>query len=199
MNDEKEIYCLGIATSPRRGGNTSILLEKALEGASSVGARTEMLNINNFKFSPCLACDGCFKEGKCVILDDMQIIYEKLLTADRIILASPIFSMGLCAQAKAMVDRTQRFWSTKYILKQQVITGKNRRPERKGMLISAAGSDHKNVFDGAIQVAKYFFLMLETDFTGSFCYQNTDEKGTILRHHTALTEVYQAGRQLGQD
>lgn len=95
MKDDLKINCLGIATSPRRGGNTGILLEKALEGTASAGARTELLNINDFKFSPCLACDGCFKEGKCVILDDMQIIYDKLLTADRIILAAPIFSMGL--------------------------------------------------------------------------------------------------------
>ena len=115
LTDKKEIYCLGLATSPRRGGNTSVLLEKALKGAADAGARTEMLNVNNFKFSPCLACDGCFREGMCVVPDDMQIMYQKLLAADRIIFAAPIFSMGMCAQAKAMVDRTQRFWATQLL------------------------------------------------------------------------------------
>lgn len=114
-------------------------------------------------------------------------------------MAAPIFSMGLCAQAKAMVDRTQRFWSTKYILKQQVVKDKDSRPARKGLLISVAGSDHNNVFEGAVQVAKYFFLMLEADYSGCYCYQNTDEKGAILSHPTAMADIFQAGKELCQD
>jgi len=195
MNN-KPIYCLGIAASPRRRGNTTILLEKALEGATRAGARTEVISLNNYKFSPCIACDGCYKEGKCVVQDDMQEIYEKLLTADRIILAAPIFSMGMCAQAKAMVDRTQRFWSTKYILKRDVITNKEDRPPRRGIFISAAGSNHKNVFNGALQVAKYFFLMLETEFMDSCCFEQVDEKGAVLNHPEAMQEVYEAGFKL---
>lgn len=197
--NERPIFCLGIATSPRLSGNTTILLEKALAGAAAAGARTELVTLNSFSFSPCLACDGCFKEGKCVVQDDMQLIYEKLLSADRIILAAPIFSMGMCAQAKAMVDRTQRFWSTKYVLSRDVIIDKENRPSRKGIFISTAGSNHKNVFDGALQVAKYFFLMLEAEFAGNYCYPQADEKGTILNHPEALQEVYRAGLDLARN
>jgi len=197
--DKPQLYCLGIATSPQTGGNTTMLLEKAMEGARAAGAKTELISLNHYYFSPCIACDGCFKEGKCVVPDDMQIIYDKLLTADRIILAAPIFSLGMCAQAKAMVDRTQRFWSTKYILKKEVIPDKDKRPARKGFFISTAGSDHNNVFDGALQVAKYFFLMLEVQYTGSYCYKQVDEKGAILNHPEALDEVYQAGYNLASE
>lgn len=196
---KKPIYCVGFAASPRKGGNTEILLKKALEGAEKAGAKTELVYLNSYKFSPCVACDGCFKEGKCVVNDDMQLIYEKMLKADRIILAAPIFSMGMCAQAKSMIDRTQRFWSTKYILKQNVITDKDNRPPRKGIFISASGSDHKDVFSGAIQVAKYFFLMLETELTGTYCYSKTDAKGAILERPDALEEVYGAGFNLCAD
>jgi multimeric flavodoxin WrbA len=195
----KPIYCVGFATSPRIGGNTSILLEKALEGAAAAGAKTELISLKNYRFSPCLACDGCFHKGKCVVPDDMQLIYEKMLNADRIILAAPIFSMGMCAQAKALVDRTQRFWSTKYVLKKDVIENKGDRPLRKGIFISAAGSNHKGVFTGALQIAKYFFLMLEAEYTGYYCYQQVDEKGAVLNHPTALDEVYKAGFQLAAD
>ncbi len=194
--DNRNIQCLGIATSPRGDGNTTILLKKALEGAAAGGAMTELISLNRYSFSPCIACNGCYKEGRCVIHDDMQAIYDKLLLADRIILAAPIFSMGMCAQAKAMIDRTQRFWATKYILNKSVIADKDSRPPRKGMFISAAGSGHKGVFDGAIQVTKYFFLMLEAEFAGSFCYRQVDEKGAILNHPGALKEVYEAGFNL---
>ncbi|HWI54587.1 MAG TPA: flavodoxin family protein [Desulfobacteria bacterium] len=193
----ESVYCLGLATSPRQGGNTEILLRKALEGAAKAGARTELVDINTYRFSPCIACDGCFKEGKCVVRDDMQVIYEKILAADRIILAAPIFSMGMCAQAKAMVDRTQRFWSTKYVLKRKVIPDANDRLPRKGMFISASGSNHKDVFAGALQVAKYFFLMIEAEFMGSFCYSELEEKGAVLNHQDILSEIFEAGKRLG--
>ena len=195
----RPIKCVGIAASPRKRGNTSILLEEALRGAADAGAETETIVINRFRFSGCLACDGCFKEGKCVVNDDMQLIYKKLLDSDRIILAAPIFSMGMCSQAKAMIDRTQRFWATKYILNQDVISAKDRRPPRQGIFISAAGSGHKKVFDGAVQVAKYFFLMLEAQFKGVFCYPEIDRKGTILNHPRVLQEIYQAGFNLAAD
>lgn len=198
LPDGQKIHCLGISTSPRRNGNTSILLQRALEGASAAGAETELIYLNDYRFSPCLACDGCFKEGRCVVKDDMQLIYEKLLGTNRIILAAPIFSMGMCAQAKAMIDRTQRFWSTKYILKRDVIVDKEKRPTRKGMFISAAGSDRESIFDGSERVAKYFFLMLEAEYAGCYCYPSIDKKGAVLEHPEALEEVHGAGFALGR-
>ncbi len=193
---KKPIKCVGLAASPRRNGNSTILLQEALRGAADAGADTELLLLNNYRFSGCLSCDGCFKDGECVINDDMQIIYKKILEADRLALAAPIFSMGMCSQGKAMIDRTQRFWSTRYILKRDVIPDRDRRPQRKGIFISVAGSGHKKVFDGAIQVAKYFFLMLETEFLGEYCYQEIDGKGIILNYPRILKEAYTAGFNL---
>lgn len=195
---QTRISCLGIATSPRVGGNTSILLDKALEGAAEAGAVTEKISLNNFSFRPCIACDGCMAEGKCVVKDDMQLIYPKLLAADRIILAAPIYSMGMCAQAKAMVDRTQRFWATKYVLKKPVIPDKDRRPARRGMFLSAAGTNYKNVFDGALRVAKYFFMMLEAEFAGSHCFHEIDAKGAVQNFPDVLNEAHSAGYNLIQ-
>lgn len=192
----KKIKCLGIAGSPRKGGNTELLLNEALAGAAEAGADIELIKLRYFRFAGCIGCDGCFKEGKCVVQDDMQQVYQKLLTADRIILAAPIFSMGMNAQAKAMVDRCQRFWSTKYVLKCNVIENADNRPPRKGFYISVAGSDLPRVFDGAEQVARYFFKMLETEYLGSYMYKQLDEKGAIRRQPEALKEVREAGRGL---
>ena len=111
---------LGIAGSPRRGGNTDLLLEQAMVGAKSVGAETETIVLSKLSIEPCRHCDGCLAEGQCVIDDDMQSIYPKLRQADRIILASPMFFMGITAQAKAMIDRCQALWAIKYVLHQPV-------------------------------------------------------------------------------
>lgn len=192
----EKIKCLGIAGSPRKGGNTELLLNEALAGAAEAGAETEMIKLRYFRHAGCIGCDGCFKEGKCVVQDDMQQIYPKLLAADRIILAAPIFSMGMNAQTKAMVDRTQRFWSTKYVLKRNVIEDAAARPPRKGFFITVAGSSLPGVFDGAERVARYFFKMIEADYLGSYMYKQADEKGAILHRPEALHEVRRAGKDL---
>lgn len=194
-NVPKPLKCLGIACSPRDKGNTAVLLEKALEGARAGGAASELLILKHFKFAPCIACNGCFQQGQCVVPDEMQNIYQKVLEADRIIIAAPIFSMGLCAQAKALVDRGQRFWATKYILNQPVIS-QQQRPPRRGIFISCAGSNFPHVFSDAERIIRYYFMMLEVGYAGSYLYQEVDEIGAIEQKPEALQEVFQAGKEL---
>src|SRR5512136_288519 len=108
---------LGIFGSPRRGGNTEILLEEALKGAEAEGAEVERLHLTDINITPCKECHGCDRTGECILQDDMQKIYPKLLEADVIILASPIFFYGVSAWAKSLIDRSQAFWPRKYLLK----------------------------------------------------------------------------------
>ena len=63
---------LGIAGSPRRNGNTDLLLAEFLKGAASKGAEVKTIYLNDLKITPCQHCDSCFKAGKCKIQDDMQ-------------------------------------------------------------------------------------------------------------------------------
>lgn len=190
------IKCLCIGCSPRKGGNTDILLQKAMEGAEAGGAETEVIYLRDFRFSPCIACDGCRKAGECIVSDELQLIYPKLLAADRIILAAPIFSMGINAQAKALIDRAQRFWSTIYVLKQPVIKDKAHRPARRGIFLSTAGTDLSGVFSGAQKCVQYYFKMLAVEYTGEYLFTLIDYKGEILEHSDYLEQVYKAGKEL---
>jgi len=187
--------CLGIGCSPRKNGNTDILLQHTIKGAEEAGGDCELIYLRDYNFRPCIGCNSCAKTGECVIKDDMQLIYPKLLETDRIILAAPIFSMGINALAKGFIDRFQRFWSTKYVLKKKVI-GEEQRASRKGIFLSTAGTDYHNVFEGAEMVAKYAFLMLETEYLGSYLYRKIDAKGEIKDYPQHLKEVFQAGKQL---
>ncbi len=189
------IKCLGIGCSPRVNGNTSILLEQAMAGAREAGAECEVLYLRDYKFSPCIACDGCHKTGACAVKDDMQYIYERLLDSDRIVLAAPIFSMGINAQAKALVDRGQRFWAAKYVLGQDVMVP-GRRPKRQGIFLSAAGTNLSGVFDCAVRTVQYYYKMLQVEYAGAYCYSKVDARGEILAHPSAVDEVYRAGTNL---
>lgn len=192
-----ELKCLALACSPRREGNTALLAGRAIEACLAAGCETEFLYLADYRYLPCLACEGCYTTGECVVKDDAGLIFDKILAADRLILAAPVFSMGICAQAKMLIDRAQQFWAAKYILGKDLIVDQER-PERRGIFISCAGTTLPGVFDGAVRVAKYFFKILEIKLTGTLCYARVDKKGDILKNAAALEEAYRFGQRLGE-
>ena len=97
---------LGIVCSPRKNGNTEILVKEALDSAHKLGAETEMIKVSDVNIMPCDGCETCEITGECKIEDDMQGIYTKVLKADGIIIGSPVYWLGVTAQAKIIIDRT---------------------------------------------------------------------------------------------
>ena len=188
---------LGIFGSPRRGGNTELLLEEALRGAEKEGAKVERLYVSDFTITPCKECHGCDNTGNCVILDDMQKIYPKLLEADVIILASPIFFYGVTAWSKALIDRSQALWSRKYLLKDPSLGKEGKK--RKGFFISVGATKGPKVFEGAILTVKYFFDVLNAEYVGELVFRGVEPKGDILKHPEGLQQAFEAGRKLVQN
>jgi multimeric flavodoxin WrbA len=188
---------LGLFGSPRRGGNTEILLEEALKGAEKEGAKAERLYLSDFTITPCKECHGCNPTGNCVILDDMQKIYPKLLEADVVILASPIFFYGVTAWVKALIDRTQPLWVRKYLLKDPSLGKGGKR--RKGFFISVGATKGPRVFDGAVLTVKYFFDVLNAEYMGELVFRGVEAKGDILKNPKALEQAFEAGRRLVSD
>jgi len=185
---------LGIFGSPRRGGNTDILLEETLKGAEKEGAEVDRIYLTDYAITPCKECHGCDQTGQCVILDDMQKIYPRLLEADIIILASPIFFYGVTAWAKALIDRSQALWAKKYLLKDPSLGKEGKK--RKGFFISVGATKGPRVFEGAILTAKYFFDVLNAEYVGELVFREVDGKGDILKHPEALQQAFEAGRRL---
>ena len=185
---------LAILGSPRRGGNTELLLEETLKGAEAEGAEVERLRLTDYNIIPCKECLACYKDGNCIILDDMAKIYPKLLEADIILLASPIFFYGVTAWAKALIDRCQALWARKYQLKDPSY-GKGGR-KRKGFFISVGGTKGQKTFEGAILTAKYFFDVLNAEYAGELVLREVDAKGDVLKHPEALQQAFEAGKKL---
>jgi multimeric flavodoxin WrbA len=185
---------LGIFASPRKGGNTDLLLEEALRGAESQGAQVDRLRLTDFSITPCRECHGCDESGNCIILDDMQKIYPRLLESDLVILASPVFFYGVTGWAKALIDRCQSLWARKYLLKDPSLGKDGKR--RKGFLISVGATKGPRVFEGAILTAKYFFDVLNAEYCGELLFRGIDGKCEILKVPDALKQAFEAGRRL---
>ncbi len=184
---------LGIYGSPRREGNTDLLLKEFLRACREEGAEVEEIFLRQLKISPCLEIYACQEDGRCPIVDDMQPLYDKLAEADVVALASPIFFYAVSAHAKAFIDRCQAFWAKKYLLKQPISPHK---PQRFGIFLAVGGSRGNKVFDGPLLTMKYFFDALDMVFYKSLLYQRIDGKGEILKHPTALAEAYALGKEL---
>ncbi|MFC1666437.1 flavodoxin family protein [Candidatus Omnitrophota bacterium] len=182
---------LGISGSPRIGGNTDILLDKALEGARTKGADTEKIVLNNLKFSPCQECKDMKDNEDCILHDDMQKIYEKIRNTDALILASPIFFGSLSAQTKMMIDRFQCIWRAKYILKKDIGFKK-----AKGAFISVSGADRKDFFDNAKSIVRNLFAVINADYTEELFCPGVDEKGAILRRPDCLKKSFELGARI---
>ena len=191
MNDMSRV--LGIFGSPRRGGNTDLLLEETLKGAAAEGARAEEIHLCDFRITPCSECLDCFNDGACVIPDDMQGIYPRLLDADIIIFASPIFFYGITGLSKVMVDRCQALWARKYKLHDPALKTKRK---RRGFFISVGGTKGKRMFEGAVLTVRYFFDAFNTEYSGDLLFQSVDACGDILKNPDALPQAFSAGRKL---
>jgi multimeric flavodoxin WrbA len=186
---------LGIAGSPRRNGNTDLLLAELLKGAVSKGAEVKTIHLNNMKMVGCQHCDSCLKEGKCRIQDDMQQVYEELEQADVIVLASPVQFSGPPAAVKAMIDRCQCLWARKYVLN---IAPLSRERKRKGFLISVGARNMKGMFEPTLAIVKTWFHVLEVEYAGDLLLSKIDEKGAILKQPESLQKAYEAGQKLAE-
>jgi multimeric flavodoxin WrbA len=178
--------------SPRMEGNTDLLLGEALKGAQSRQAEVEKLIVDKMKIAPCREYYGCLKDGNCVMRDDMDIIIPRLLEADGIIVASPMFFYGVTAQLKALIDRCQALWVRRNILKTLPDASK------KGAFIGVGATKGKQLFDGSILTVKYFFQSFGAEYTDELLVREVDKKGEVREHPDLLKAAFALGERLVQ-
>ncbi len=101
---------LALNGSPRKGGNTEVLVEAALSEAKRRGVEGKTLRLYDFKIEPCVDCRACKKgELRCVLKDDMPKIYAEINAADAIVIATPIYWYGPTAKMKLLIDRLRPY------------------------------------------------------------------------------------------
>jgi multimeric flavodoxin WrbA len=190
---EKE-YLLALYTSPRRKGNTEILLDELVAGAAEGGLEATSFYTAAMDIRPCRECNSCYVDGKCVQEDDMQLIYPHLSAARSVAIAAPIFSMNICAQAKALIDRCQCIWSARYILKRRQVEPAFE-ARRRGFFISCCGRDAPETFDCTRPTLAYFFYIIQVANWQSLTFAGIDEAGAIREVAEALELSWDLGKQ----
>ena len=96
--------------SPRKHWNTAMLLEKALEGANSQGAKTKLIHLYDLNYKGCISCFACKTKGgksygKCIVTDDLKPIFKKIESADALIFGSPIYLGNVTGEMRSFLER----------------------------------------------------------------------------------------------
>jgi multimeric flavodoxin WrbA len=184
-----DLKVLGIMGSPRIGGNTDLLLDEALNGTQRGGAEVEKITLARLKIAPCREIYACLKDGKCPIKDDMDVLYDKLVNADAVIVATPIFFYTVSAQLAALISRCQALWSQRYVLNMAI-------PAKKGAFIAVGATKGAKLFDGPKLTIRYFFKAINADYADELLIRGIDKKGEIKGHPTALKDAFELGQRL---
>lgn len=185
---------IGLAGSPRIDGNSELLLDRFLDGAAQSGASVKKIRLTRLQMQPCTGEEHCFKTGLCQFDDDASDLYEPLLAADMVVLASPVYFYSVSTQAKMLIDRCQALWARRHILKTSEFALNGR-----GVLIATGASNGKKLFEGLRLTTKYFLEALGKDLAGCLCVSGVDEKKGILKKDSAMDKAALLGRSFAAD
>lgn len=172
-----------ISASPRKGGNSDILCDQFMKGASEAGHKVEKLRLAELKIDYCSACYACKKVGHCVKQDDMTQIIEKMRAADVIVLATPVYFFTMNAQMKTMIDRT---------------LGGAQKPglENKEFYLIATAADGKAAMERTIDGLRgYLDCLPSVREMGVIYGAGAWQLGDILKN-PAMEEAYRMGKSI---
>jgi multimeric flavodoxin WrbA len=196
-NLAKAIYVnvCGIIGSPRKGGNVDLLVSQVLKGASSRGAETHKIYLDDLSIKSCRSCGVDPNPKYCLFEDDMKIIYNAVQCCDAIVLGSPVYFDTVSAQVKLMIDRSNCLMP--YVKQPDGASGFERRVKKrkKGVFIAVAGTDQE--FNTILTTIKGFFNWTNTELTDTILYAHEDDElGGVKKNREKMNEAYEAGIRL---
>jgi len=188
-------FC-GIVGSPRKHVNVDSLVSQVLKGASSKGATTDKIYLNDLNIKPCQSCGVDPNPKYCLLDDDMKIIYNALQSCDAIVLGSPVYFDTVSAQVKLMIDRCNCLMP--YIKHGDGAFGFERRmrKHKKGIFIAVAGTAQE--FD-TIQTTtgKGFFNWTSIELIETILYSHDDDLlGSVKNDTKEMKRTFEAGIRL---
>lgn len=175
---------LVISTSPRKCGNSEILADEFIKGAQESGHKIEKVNLYDKNIGFCKGCLACQKTQHCVIEDDANLIIQKMLVADVIVFATPIYFYEMSGQMKTLLDRTNPLYTSDYAF--------------RDIYLLATSADYKeNAMDGAIKGMQGWISCFErSNLKGVVKGVGSDSIGSIKNNEKILLSAYEMGRNI---
>lgn len=172
---------LGIMGSPRKMGNTEILLDVSLEEIKNSGMTVTKISLRGKKIASCTGCEKCHETGRCVIKDDMEEIYQEMLESKGIIWATPVYFWSMSSLAKTAMDRTYALNYPKLQLASKV----------GGAIVVARAR-------GCMNTANLFNMYFSYNhmFFADFTWGYAGGRGDVKKNIAAMSTAKEMGRQM---
>lgn len=172
-----------ISTSLRRHSNSQALAEEFAKGAKEAGHQVELISLIGRQIEYCVGCLSCQRTGQCVIEDDANLIAEKMLNADVICYATPIYYYEMAGQMKTLLDRMNPLFSADYKF-------------RDVYMLSTAADDGPHVADRAVSgLEGWIACFAKAELAGSLFAGGVTGPGEIT-NHPALAKAYDMGKNI---
>jgi multimeric flavodoxin WrbA len=178
---------LGVVGSPRKKGNTHMLVSRILDGAVSEGATAETIFLGDMNIRECDGCHVCWKGKQCSKKDDMHTIYPKIIQSDVIVFGTPVYWYGPTALMKCVIDRFVYFNCPEHRAK---IRGKS------AVIAVPFEEEHLETADLLVRFFKKSLQYLEMKLIGKILVPGVGGRGDILKKPGSLQEGYELGRKL---
>ncbi len=172
--------------SPRKGGNTDLLVDAFKEGAESRKARLKKVYLNRLDISGCQGCLSCHKTGMCKQKDDMQEVYKNMLESDVWVIATPVYWWGPTAQMKTAIDR---MYCLCFGENPGIIEGK------KVVLITASADVPKDAARHLLGMMRESFDFLKMKWAGQLLIQ-AHKKGEVAKKPGELRKASELGAKV---
>jgi multimeric flavodoxin WrbA len=186
---------IAVYGSPRKRGNTELLLDCFLDGASVSDCQVERVYLRELGFKPCTECGGCEKTGRCVLDDGIKEVYEKLLECEKAVFSYPVFFLGPPAITKAFIDRGQAFWQRKYVLGIDPPKTDSRGRTREAFLLSIGGFEgSEKIFRCNVSILRSLLLVCGLRYTGDLFAMGIDRRGEFEKREGLCEQAREAGR-----
>ena len=172
-----------LSGSPRKGGNTDLLVEAFVKGASQ-RHHIEVVSVHDYKVNPCMGCNACFRSesNTCVQKDDMPLVLEKMTVADMLVVASPVYFYGLSAQLKAVIDRCHNPIRDTFHIKKMAL-----------LLVGAAALPE--LFDSILTQYQLCLNFFKLEDAGRVLVRGAKDKGDV-KNSDALNEAFKLGQSI---
>lgn len=171
-----------VSSSPRKEGNSDVLCDRFAKGAAAAGHEIEKIMLRDKKISPCNACYACMETHTCAIKDDMADIFPKLLEADVILLASPVYFYSVSAQMKAVIDRC--------------MAGHKSLAGKQFYFIITAADPQREAAEGTLAALRGFLRCIpDAQEKGIIYGMGTWDKGDVYRH-PSYEHAYEMGKKV---
>ncbi len=191
---EKRVF--GLSGSPRKGGNSDVLLKHILKGVNENKVPAEAVRLCNYDYQPCIGCEKCRKDNMCTGLNDgMHLLYPKVIESQGIVLVCPTHNYNVTAWMKAFIDRLYCFYNFQNT-RPRAWSSQLANQERKAVIIAICEQEDKKDMGFTLEAMRIPIEALGYQVIGEQAIFKTFDKGKVKQDSKALEKAFSLGKNL---